>query len=220
MSALRDSFPLGSHRASLARYLRQIVFRTESVAGEIIQERLAPRYVGDPLRPALVLWACDAAGGDLCDAMPVAAAFDLFDRFLLLHAELTNESASVVARYGLGQSLNAGDAFLALAFRSLAVDVSHPQRRLAAAQLVAQAVLEAIDEGVDRRRNATLTAAALRAGSIIAGAPEPIARAFEKAGRLLVEEPVSAAAALRAHTSGENVAALEEVARYVAQRAA
>lgn len=220
MAALRDSFPLGNHRASLARYLRQIVFPTESVAGTIIRERLAPRYVGDPLRASLVLWACDAVGGELTDALPVAAAFDFFDRFLLLHAELTDESASVIARWGLGQSLNAGDAFLALAFRSLAGDVSNSQRRLKAAQLVAQAVLEAIDESIDLRRNATLTAAALHAGAVIAGATEEAAHSFERAGRLLVDEPIDAASALRAHTSRKTLACFEEVARYVAQRAA
>jgi geranylgeranyl pyrophosphate synthase len=220
MAALRDSFPLSNHRASLARYLRQIVFPTESVAGAIIRERLAPRFLGDPLRPPLVLWACGATGGELPDAMPVAAAFDLFDRFLVLHAELTDESAPVVARWGLGQTLNAGDAFYALAFRCLAGGVSNPHRRLHAARLVAQAVLEAIDECDDLRMSATLTAAALRAGAVIAGVPERTARAFEKAGRLLIHAPLDAAGALQSHTSRENVAAFEEVARYVAQRAA
>jgi hypothetical protein len=220
MTALRNSIPLSSHRASLARYLRQIVFPTGSVAGAIIRERLAPEFVGDPLRPALVLWACDAVGGELPDATPVGAAFDLFDRFLMLHSELTNESASVIARWGLGQSLNAGDAFLALAFRSLAGDVGNAQRRLPAAQLVGQAVLEAIDEGDEFRRNATLTAAALHAGAVVGGAPEPAARAFESAGHLLTDDPIAAASALHAHTSRENVAIFEEVARYVAQRAA
>lgn len=220
MAAIRDSFPLGNHRASLARYLRQIVFPMESVAGTIIRERLAPPYVGDPLRPALVLWACDAVGGDVSDALPVAAAFDLFDRFLMLHSELSSDSAAVVARWGLGQSLNAGDAFLALAFRSLAGEVRNPQRRLSAAQLVAQAVLEAIDESVELRRNATLTGAALHVGTVVAGAPKRTARAFEQAGRLLISEPIDAGRALHDHTSREQIAVFEEVAQYVAQRAA
>lgn len=152
--------------------------------------------------------------------MPVAAAFDLFDRFLMLHSELTNETATVAERWGLGQSLNAGDAFLALAFRSLADDVANPAYRLLAAQLVAQAVLEAIDENLELRRNARLTAAALCAGAVVAGGAERTARAFESAGRLLIDDPARAACALRAHVSAENLAGFEEVARYVARRAA
>jgi len=220
MAALRDSFPLSNHRASLARYLRQIDIPVESVAGAIIRERLAAGYVGDPLRPALVLWACGAAGGELRDALPVAAAFDLFERFLLLHSELTNDSAPVVVRWGLGQSLNAGDAFFALAFRTLAGDVSNAQRRLETARVVARAVLAAIDASAELQRDAILTAAALYAGALIAGATEPTARAFEEAGRRLIDEPLAAATALHSHASRENIAAFEEVARYVAQRAA
>jgi hypothetical protein len=220
MAMLGDVFPLGTHRARVARYLRGIVLPAASVAGTIIKERLSAAYGRDPLPPTLVLWACEAVGGDVADALPVAGAFDLFNRFLLLHAELTNESASSVARWGLGQSLNAGDAFYALAFRTLAGDVANPQRRLNAARIVATAVLDAIDESDQTRRDAGLTSAALRAGTVIGGAREGTVRAFARAGRLLFEEPMAAVAALRSCTSANDLAAFEEVARYVAQRAA
>lgn len=221
MTAFRDPFPLSNHRASLARYLRGIVVPGRCVAGAIIAQRLPARYARDPVRPSLVLWACDAADGDLADALPVGAAFDLFDRFLLLHDELTDESAATVASWGLGQSLNAGDAFYALAFRSLASDVGNAPRRLETARLVGQAVLEAIERSGDEvARNASLTAAAMQAGVVVAGGPERIARAFAQAGRLLGKDPTAAVAAVRQCVSGNDLAAFEEVARYVARRVA
>ena len=97
-----------------------MAFRDGSVAARIIAERLPGDSAGDPLRPGLVLWACAARSGDVDDALPVAAAFYLFDRFLVLHAELGSDTSSSVAQWGLGQSLNAGDALYALAFRALA----------------------------------------------------------------------------------------------------
>ena len=237
MTALRDPIPLGNHRACIARYLREIVSSTGSagsVAARIIEERLDERYAGDAVRPSLVLWACTAGNGNVADALPVAAAFDLFDRFLLLHDELADESAiATVARWGLGQSLNAGDALYALAFRSLASDVSEPSGRLRTARLVGQAVLEAIAKSGDNiARGAVLTAAALEAGAVIAGSPDSVARAYAEAGRLLSEAAVCsdpslaqrasrrAVAALRRHALPDDVAAFEEVACYVARQAA
>ena len=234
MTALRDPIPLGNHRASVAGYLRGIVFPAGSVAARIIEERLPADDAADPLRPSLVLWACAAGKGNLVDALPVAAAFDLFDRFLLLHDELASESpAATVARWGLGQSLNAGDALYAMAFRCLASDVLEPNRRLATASLVGQAVLEAIAHSADdARRSGVLTSAALEAGAVIAGSPEPVVRRFVEAGQLLTTAATAgdrdlaqraarqAVTVLWPYTPREDLAAFEEVARYVAQRAA
>jgi hypothetical protein len=221
MTALRNPFPLANHRARLVRYLRGIVFPGRSVAGRIIEERRPPHDARDPVSATLVLWACEAGGGNLADALPVAAAFELFDRFLLLHGELASESAATLARWGLGQSLNAGDALYALAFRSLASDVSNSDRRLETAKLVGHAVLAAIEESNDGIvRSGGLTSAALAAGALIAGSPEQIVRTFAQAGRLLVVAPMEAVAAMRDSVSREALTAFEEVARYIARRAA
>jgi hypothetical protein len=221
MTVIRDAVPLGNHRASIARYLRGITFPGRSVAARIIEERVPSEYVLDPIRPSLLLWACAACDGNLDDALPVAAAFDLFDRFLLLHDELADESAAMATRWGLGQSLNAGDALYALAFRSLASDVSNSRARLEAARLVGQAVLEAIELGDgDDTREAVLTAAALKAGAVIAEAPEKLTHAFADAGRRLsLRDPSGAVAGLRGVVGDDDLAVLEEVARYVARRA-
>jgi hypothetical protein len=219
MTATNDPIPLGHHRARIARYLRGVTFPDHSVAARIIEERLPSEYIVDPVRPSLVLWACAAGDGNLEDAVPVAAAFDLFDRFLLLHDELADEVAGTVERWGLGQSLNAGDALYALAFRSLASDVLNSAGRLEAARLVGQAVLAAIEQGDRDARNGVLTAAAMNAGAVIARAPQHVSQAFADAGRLLATRDANrASAALRHCTSRDDLTVFEEVARYVAGR--
>jgi hypothetical protein len=233
MTLLPQALPLSDHRARVERYLRGIEFSFSAVAGQIIEERLPLSCARDPVRPCLVLWACAANGSEVADALPVAAAFDLFDRFIVLHEELAEESAPMVTRWGLGQSLNAGDAFYAVAFRTLASDVHHPDRRLQAARLVGQAVLEAIEQpGGDIRANGVLTAAALQAGAIVGGASEAVTRSFGRAGRLLGVAAATedcalaqrlgrrAVAALTPHATRADLQALEEVTLYFAQRAA
>ena len=118
---------LASHGTSV-----ESTFHSTAVAGQNHRRSAWPARTVPATRCGRrsVLWACAAQTRDLADALPVAAAFDLFDRFMLLHDELADESAATVARWGLGQSLNAGDALYALAFRTLASDVQHPQRRL------------------------------------------------------------------------------------------
>lgn len=177
------------------------------------------------------MWATAALGGEVADALPVAAAFDLFDRFLLLHDELSHDGTETIERWGLGQSLNAGDALYALAFRTLASDVVNPERRLQSARLVGNAVLEAIEGHGERARSAALTGAALRAGAVIAGASDDVAHAFERAGRLLGTASMSrgsalaerftlqAVAALRDRAADADLEIFEEVAQYVARRA-
>lgn len=263
MPLASEPLPLGDNRALVLEYLRGIALPPpRSVAWTIIEERRPPETQRPLLRPSLLLWSCAACGGELRDAIPVAAAFDLFDRFMLLHDELVEAPTagsgerleSPVARWGLGQSLNAGDALYALALRALAQDVGNAERRLRVASLVTRAVLQAIegrtndtergalgyrDDGLFarvrsvRRRSAALTGAALEAGALIAGAPPEVQRAFNRAGRLievagssedrllarrLTEKAVTAVE--RCIPDRQQLRAFEEVARYVAARAA
>ncbi len=226
------AIPLRDYRTYLDEYLRQVSAPFESVAGSIIEERLPAGYGRDPLLPCLVLWAGAACGADIAECVPVAAAFDLFDRFLLLHDELSAQAAPALERWGLGQSLNAGDALYALAFRHLAGAVRRPERRLAVAKLVAEAVLRAIECDADGgEASAVLTAAALQAGAALAGADERLLPDFAAAGRLLAaaafapdaatarEASAQAVAVLRGCAPGADLDALEEVAAYVARHA-
>lgn len=230
--------PLGEHRARVLEYLRTIALPQRSVAAAIIVERRPPVEERLLLRPVLVLWAATACGAGARDATPVAAAFDLFDRFMSLHDELVDPPApsraeSPVARWGLGQSLNAGDALYAMALRALAQDVLEAQRRLRVAGLVTRAVLEAIEGRTSdtragaaarnggllgrvrslRRRSAALTAAALEAGAAIADASPAVCREFRRAGGLLDLAAAAGDPALGARVGERAVAA---VARSIA----
>jgi geranylgeranyl pyrophosphate synthase len=210
MSTTFEPLPLGEYRASILQYLQGVTLPLRSTAWTIIERSSEGAQGRSLLRPTLVLWACDACGASLQDAIPVAAAVDLFDRFMSLHDELVadasdGDAGSLVARWGLGQSLNAGDALYALALRTLAQDVIDVERRSSVASALGRAVLEAIEGRTSdverevrgerdgllqrvrsiRRRGATLTGAAMAAGAIVAGAPEHVVRGFERAGRLL-----------------------------------
>ncbi|HEY6486194.1 MAG TPA: hypothetical protein VIX83_07410 [Candidatus Cybelea sp.] len=233
MTSLPDALPFSAYRDSVQRYSSKIASSFESVAGKIIAERLPEAYVRAPAGPCFVLWACAVNGGDTTDALPVAAAFDLFERFMLLHDELADASAEAIARWGLGQSLNAGDALYAVAFRSLASDVISPARRLEAARLAGEAVLEALggrSEPMGGR--CALTGAALQAGAVIAGANAETARAFERAGRALgmsADAPDEAQArdlaqraidSLAPYASAQTLATFREVAFDIARRTA
>lgn len=243
--------PLDEHRARVLAYLRDVTLPLQSVAWTIIEQRRQHGADGWSLRPNLALWACEACGGgaaEVSDALPVAAALDLFDRFMLLHDELVvpDERAPVVARWGLGQSLNAGDALYAMALRALAQDVVQPERRLRAASLIAKAVLKAIEgrtsdleRGAQERsllvrarsirsRSSALTGAAMEAGAAIAGAPALVCRAFNRAGRLLAAAGESdariarrlaekaIASVARCIPNRDALEAFERVARHVA----
>jgi geranylgeranyl pyrophosphate synthase len=231
MGSLAHDVSLAGYRSALHEYCKSVDFAFDSVAGEIITQRKPARYAGDSLRPLLVLWACAANGGDLTDALPVAAAFDLFDRFMLLHDELADEQAESIARWGLGQSLNAGDALYAVGFRCLANDVVDPQRRLRAAQIVAEALLDAVGARCnDRKGEAELTAAALHAGAVVAGASPERCEAFASAGNALgaalectdeanAERAAMASAQLvRRCVDSEDYSEFLEAARYIARR--
>jgi hypothetical protein len=170
--------PLGEHRARVREYLREIVLPFDSLAGTIVREQLAAEREAALLRPSLALWACAACGGPIPAAVPIAAAIALFESSMRLHDASAEDRAP--AQWGLGQSLNAGDALYAVAFRTLAENVVDPQRRLAAARTLARAVLEAI-EG----RLGAMESGALAAGAIVAGAPNRRARGLARAGRLL-----------------------------------
>ena len=194
--------PLNEHRAQLREYLRRIALPFESDAGSIVRERLAGEHEDELVRPSLALWACAACGGEARAAVPIAASIYLFERSMRLHDELAADRE--LARWGLGQSLNAGDALYAIAFRTLVENVGAPDRRLVAARVVARAVLEAIEGG-----SGAMTSAALAAGAIVAGAPETVWRRFARAGRLLAGITKTTGAA-RARKRGERaVCAIE-----------
>ncbi|MFD5463352.1 polyprenyl synthetase family protein [Kitasatospora sp. NPDC127059] len=81
---------------------------------------------GKALRPALVLAAARATGGEDTVALPAAAAVELVHNFTLLHDdvmdrdELRRHRPTAWRVFGVNDALLAGDALHALAFRVLA----------------------------------------------------------------------------------------------------
>ncbi len=163
----------------------------------------------DPLCASLVLWACDACGGDAQTAVPVAASVECLHRFSMLHDELqmppviSIERATTTSIWGLAQTLNAGDAFFALGLGLLAKDAVYGDRVLEVGVVLAKAVLAGIEQRnrlirVSKRAGQNgryrvaydgtqplMLALSLRVGAMMAGASPVLVEDFARAGRLL-----------------------------------
>lgn len=97
---------------------------------------------GKAIRPALVLAAARALGGDPAAAVPAAVAVELAHNFTLLHDDVIDEDptrrhrATAWTVFGTSDAIVAGDAMMALALRLLAED-PHPASGPASAALAA-----------------------------------------------------------------------------------
>ncbi|MEC9377759.1 MAG: polyprenyl synthetase family protein, partial [Candidatus Latescibacterota bacterium] len=87
-----------------------------------------PERGGKRSRPALVLLACEALGGDLNQALRTAAAFEMFQSFALLHDDIEDDSEMRRGKpcchrtLGVPLSINVGDALYAKVFEVLAAN--------------------------------------------------------------------------------------------------
>ncbi|AXG82856.1 family 2 encapsulin nanocompartment cargo protein polyprenyl transferase [Streptomyces paludis] len=101
---------------------------------------------GKAIRPALVLAAARALGGDPAAAVRPAVAVELAHNFTLLHDDVIDEDptrrhrATAWTVFGTADAIVAGDAMMALALRILAQD-PHPASAAASARL-ADCVIE------------------------------------------------------------------------------
>ena len=90
--------------------------RREPVAQLYDLVRDYPTRAAKHLRPALLLASCEAFGGALDDALPVAAALELMHNAFLVHddiedgSELRRGRPTLHAQHGVPLALNAGDA--------------------------------------------------------------------------------------------------------------
>ncbi|GHF43286.1 family 2 encapsulin nanocompartment cargo protein polyprenyl transferase [Streptomyces sp. NRRL_ISP-5395] len=100
----------------------------------------AAGQAGKAIRPALVLAAARALGGDPERAVRAAVAVELAHNFTLLHDDVIDEDTTrrhrptAWAVFGIPDAIITGDAMLALAQRLLAED-AHPAAARAAARL-------------------------------------------------------------------------------------
>jgi len=84
-----------------------------------------PERGGKRFRPALVLLACEALGGDMRTAMRTAAAFEMFQSFAVVHDDIEDNSEMrrgkpcIHKLNGVPLSINVGDALYAKVFEVL-----------------------------------------------------------------------------------------------------
>ncbi len=80
---------------------------------------------GKRLRPMLVMLSCGIFTDDIQQALPAAAAIEMFHNFTLLHDDIMDNAAmrrgkpSVFARWGQNVAILSGDAMLICAYRLL-----------------------------------------------------------------------------------------------------
>ncbi len=155
-----------------------------------------PGIGGKLLRPCLVLFACEALGGEIKRALPLAAALELVHNFSLVHDDIQDGDEfrrgrpTAWKRFGVGQAINAGDALLVLALQvALAADLPHPARLRAQEALLSTTLrmiegqaLDLAGEGkalgveeylaMARKKTGALLGCALALGALSAGRPD------------------------------------------------
>lgn len=91
---------------------------------------------GKFLRPALCLSACEAVGGKATDAVPAAAAIEMFHNFTLIHddiedcSQMRRNRPCLHVKYGLPLALNAGDGLFMMVWQE-ALDLAGPRKEQA-----------------------------------------------------------------------------------------
>jgi geranylgeranyl diphosphate synthase type II len=143
---------------------------------------------GKRLRPVLLLLCADAFGGDVAEAMPAAAAVEIFHNFTLLHDDIMDNASvrrgkpSVHAKWGGNVAILSGDAMMIDSFSRLS---ALPQDKLPRIMEVFTSMALQVCEGqqydmdfehadkvsvVEYMRMIELKTSALLAGSAMIGA--------------------------------------------------
>lgn len=150
---------------------------------------------GKRIRPALLLFACEAYKGDYSDALPLAHAVEIFHNFTLVHDDIMDEApirrnkTTVHTKWDLNTGILSGDAMLILAYQAL--NQAKPELQASLLKMfndVALLVCEGQQLDIDfessdsvtmaeyiemiRLKTAVLLAASLRIGAFLAGKEE------------------------------------------------
>ena len=86
---------------------------------------------GKRIRPTLVMLSCEAFGGNAQDALPAAAAVEMFHNFTLLHDDIMDNASvrrgkpSVAAEWGDNVAILSGDAMMIYSYRLLSQVPAH-----------------------------------------------------------------------------------------------
>jgi geranylgeranyl diphosphate synthase type I len=168
---------------------------------------------GKRIRPVACLLACEAVGGAVEDALPLAAAVELLHNFSLIHDDVEDDSPTrrhrptVWALWGVPQAINAGDAMFTLARLALhglgsrsippamAMDAcmifDHACLRLTEGQYLDMSFEGRLDVAVDEYlamiggKTSALLSASLELGALVGSADEATRRYLAEFGRSL-----------------------------------
>ena len=109
---------------------------------------------GKALRPTLCLFACEASGGSVREAVPIAAALELIHNFSLIHDDIQDHDETRHHRptlwsvWGIPEALVAGNVLRVIAdvsLERLEHEGVEPDRALASVGLLTEAYLEMIE---------------------------------------------------------------------------
>jgi len=199
------------YRREIEREVTRALSTGDSALDEMMRYQLGWAAEGTPnlgkcLRPSLCLLACDALGGDLEAALPVAVAIEFVHNFSLIHDDIedgddTRHHRPTLWRvYGRDHAVAAGLALWTKAYETLdgATAGGLPAERVLEARRVVNAACQNIIEGqhldlsfelradvtlpeyIDMisRKSGALLSASLRVGAVLAGANDEQAMLF------------------------------------------
>ena len=163
---------------------------------------------GKRLRPALVLMACDAVGGDINRAITPAIGLEMFHNFTLLHddvmdkADIRRGKPTVHVKWDDNTAILSGDAMLTMATQLIAQSPADVMPQVM--DLYNRTAMEiyegqqydvdfetrtdvTVDEYIEmiRLKTSVLLGCACKMGALIGGADEATARLFYKVGENL-----------------------------------
>jgi geranylgeranyl diphosphate synthase type II len=193
-------------------YLPQALARAGSVPQRLMEAMayslLAP---GKRLRPILVLFACEAAGGNPAAALPAAAAVEMVHTYSLIHDDLPAMDDDDLRRgrptchkqFGEALAILAGDALLTLAFQVLTYNLPPATAAAACLELARGAGAAGMVGGqvedlawendptgsladlerIHARKTGSLVRASLQLGAVVAGADSAVRNALDDYGR-------------------------------------
>lgn len=177
--------------------------------GDPIRFYEACRYAldtgGKRVRPTLVVLAAEAYGGSRTDAMPVAAACEVFHNFTLVHDDIMDRSEvrrgrpTVHIAFDESTAILVGDFLLSLAYGLLESAPTQSRsgvrasfttmvRRLCEGQALDMQLGSSLEVSMDEyldmidRKTGALLACCLEVGALVGGADEHQAAALHRAG--------------------------------------
>ncbi|MEZ6056203.1 MAG: polyprenyl synthetase family protein [Planctomycetaceae bacterium] len=192
---------LSSLREEIEGALETSLGRLSSETPQRLQDAMAYSLMagGKRLRPALVLMACEACGGQRADALSAACAMEMVHTYSLIHDDLPAMDDDDLRRgvptchkkFDEATAILAGDALLTLAFEIIASDVqptsvaldccldlaraAGPEGMVGGQMADLQAETAGVNsleqlEAIHRRKTGRLIRASLTLGGRIAGA--------------------------------------------------